>query len=54
MTEDNKSEMHRRRITLNDGRYMVFYTFEDETAAPVDEGKAIAEPQPAREAEDVP
>ncbi len=25
--------MKRRRITLADGRYMIFYTFTDETAA---------------------
>jgi len=29
---DNKEqdEMHRREITLADGRYMIFYTFGDE------------------------
>ncbi len=32
---------------------MVFYTFEDETAAPADESKAITEPQPTNEAEDM-
>jgi hypothetical protein len=25
--------MRRRQITLEDGRYLIFYTFEDETAA---------------------
>ncbi|MCA1564597.1 MAG: hypothetical protein LC803_02855 [Acidobacteria bacterium] len=25
--------MQRRQITLEDGRYLIFYTFEDETAA---------------------
>jgi hypothetical protein len=26
--------MHRRRITLADGRYMIFYTFGDDAAGP--------------------
>jgi hypothetical protein len=29
-------EMHRREITLADGRYMIFYTFGDEEVQPVD------------------
>jgi hypothetical protein len=34
--------MKRRRITLADGRYLIFYTFEDETPArtPLDEESA--------------
>jgi len=26
--------MQRRQITLDDGRYLIFYTFEEETAVP--------------------
>ena len=26
--------MQRRQITLEDGRYLIFYTFDDETASP--------------------
>ena len=26
--------MQRRRITLEDGRYLIFYTFDEETASP--------------------
>lgn len=34
MTEQHEQEgMHRRRITLADGRYLIFYTF-DESPAP--------------------
>jgi hypothetical protein len=28
--ESDREEMHRREITLADGRYMIFYTFGDE------------------------
>ncbi len=27
-------EMHKRRTTLEDGRYLIYYTFGDEPAAP--------------------
>jgi len=37
--------MHRRRITLDDGRYMIFYTF-DETTAPLNTGESEPPPQP--------
>lgn len=50
----DENVMRRRRITLKDGRYMIFYTFEGESSAPADEGKAIPEPQPVNEAEDEP
>jgi hypothetical protein len=30
--------MQRRQITLEDGRYLVFYTFEEETASPSNSG----------------
>jgi len=29
-SDKEREEMHRREITLPDGRYMVFYTFGDE------------------------
>jgi hypothetical protein len=29
-SEKDSEEMHRREITLPDGRYMIFYTFGDE------------------------
>ena len=32
--------MQRRRITLEDGRYLVFYTFDEETASPSASGTA--------------
>ena len=32
--EDEQERMHRRRVTLNDGRYLIFYTFGDEGSAP--------------------
>ena len=35
--------MKRRQITLADGRYLIFYTFDDETA--VQEGGAVEQPQ---------
>jgi hypothetical protein len=44
--------MQRRLIILKDGRYMIFYTFDDESAAPADSGAASAPRQPVNEAED--
>jgi hypothetical protein len=33
MTEQDEQEgMHRRRITLADGRYLIFYTFDEQPA----------------------
>lgn len=29
-SDKEREEMHRREITLPDGRYMIFYTFGDE------------------------
>jgi hypothetical protein len=56
MDNESKDVMHRRRITLKDGRYMIFYTFdgEPEVAAPDDAEEAIVEPQPKNEAGDEP
>ncbi len=48
--------MQQRRITLDDGRYLIFYTFEDEGAqAATDEareGAAQASPKPEPQAEE--
>ncbi|HEX8773894.1 MAG TPA: hypothetical protein VF735_09810 [Pyrinomonadaceae bacterium] len=49
--------MHKRQITLADGRYLIFYTFEDEDAPPVaasevKEASKRPEPEARPEAED--
>ncbi len=36
--------MHRRRITLNDGRYIIFYTFDGATA-PLNTGESAPQPE---------
>jgi hypothetical protein len=54
--------MQRRQITLEDGRYLIFYTFEEETASPSNSGapardeesserpdEPVAEPQATEE-----
>jgi hypothetical protein len=51
--------MHRRRITLADGRYMIFYTFDESPVAPTEtqgagdgaSEKRESEPQPQAEEE---
>jgi hypothetical protein len=35
--------MQRRQITLEDGRYLIFYSFDAETAAPVDADEGAAQ-----------
>jgi hypothetical protein len=42
--------MQQRRITLEDGRYLIFYTFEDE-AAPSASSEASGETERARKVE---
>ena len=37
--------MHRRRITLDDGRYMIFYTFDGATPS-LNTGESEPPPQP--------
>ena len=32
--------MQRRQITLEDGRYLIFYTFDEETNAPSNSGES--------------
>ncbi|HEX8746228.1 MAG TPA: hypothetical protein VF717_03455 [Pyrinomonadaceae bacterium] len=47
--------MNRRRITLADGRYLIFYTFEEAEAEAVSRTKAEAkpaEPEAVSEAEE--
>ena len=55
-SEDAESEMHKRRITLPDGRYLIFYTFEDQSAAPAsaseEDGAERPEPEPLPDAEE--
>jgi hypothetical protein len=57
MPEQNEQQgMHKRRITLADGRYLIFYTFDDLPAgAAAEEGQAgtgasRAEPQASPQA----
>lgn len=46
--------MNRRRITLADGRYLIFYTFDEEaeTPSPVNAEEKPAEPEAVAEAEE--
>jgi hypothetical protein len=48
--------MQQRRITLEDGRYLIFYTFEDEAAPPASGGEGErdveVEPQAKPQAEE--
>ena len=48
-TLEQVGQLHRRRITLADGRYLIFYTFDDEGAQPsqvTDERQPQPEPEP--------
>jgi hypothetical protein len=56
--QSEQNGMHRRRVKLQDGRYMIFYTFDELPAAQTeDEGqdasasKREPEPQPVAEEE---
>jgi hypothetical protein len=45
--------MHKRRTTLEDGRYLIYYTFGDEADSPAGEGaggESRPEPEAATEA----
>jgi hypothetical protein len=46
--EDGPTGMQKRRITLHDGRYLIFYTFEDE---PVPNASTDKETDAVRRAE---
>lgn len=43
--------MEKRQITLEDGRYLIFYTFEDEQPAPPAEKSEADGREPAPDAE---
>lgn len=54
MTEENEQKgMHRRRVQLADGRYLLFYTFDD-LPAPMAETQRASEEASAREPEPQP
>ncbi|HLL15439.1 MAG TPA: hypothetical protein VK388_10265 [Pyrinomonadaceae bacterium] len=40
--------MQRRQTTLEDGRYLIFYTFEEETAAPSNSDEEASAPADSR------
>jgi hypothetical protein len=46
-------EMHKRRITLDDGRYLIFYTFGGDEPSPApqsaEEQSAASKPEPLAE-----
>ena len=49
----DKKGMHKRQITLEDGRYLIFYTFEDEPAPSTENPDAQRpEPEPEPQAEE--
>jgi hypothetical protein len=55
--EDEQEDMRRRKITLADGRYMIFYTFEQRRAPSASDNgegaeEARREPEPVAEAEE--
>jgi hypothetical protein len=54
--EDEERVMHQRRITLPDGRYLIFYTFEEEATAPaasdLEAGARQPETEPSTDAEE--
>lgn len=49
-------QLHKRRTTLADGRYLIFYTFGREEATPPQQhqsqGDALPEPEPKTSAEE--
>ena len=54
--QDKQQGMHKRRITLEDGRYMIFYTFDESPVAETqktesagEKSEAEAEPQAEEE-----
>ena len=55
MTDDSGEEgaghMRKRRTTLEDGRYLIYYTFDDEDDG--GEGAASVRPEPSAEERDV-
>ena len=51
-TRVGAGEMRKRRTTLEDGRYLIYYTFEDSGGADETEGDAARGPHDERRAED--
>jgi predicted lipoprotein with Yx(FWY)xxD motif len=51
--EDGQTGMHKRQITLHDGRYLIFYTFEDERKGASASSEKETEEARRREAEAV-
>jgi len=52
---DDGDTMHRRRITLEDGRYLIFYTFDGaEAPPPSDENVSSQQPDAVPVAEEEP
>ena len=52
--EDEQRGMHKRRITLHDGRYLIFYTFDDKGAGPSASADKETEEAHGREPDAVP
>jgi hypothetical protein len=54
MSETGEQQgMHKRRITLADGRYLIFYTFDDSPAPQAEtEGSRRRAPEPQAQAEE--
>jgi hypothetical protein len=51
--QSGETSLKKRRIKLKDGRYMIFYTFEDEPAPSSEDTRAKrSEPKPKAQAED--
>ena len=44
--ENGHRGMHKRRITLVDGRYLIFYTFEDANTASTSAGVEASDTRP--------
>ena len=45
-------EMHKRRTTMEDGRYLIYYTFGEGGGAAEPNGEAARGPRPEPQAED--
>jgi hypothetical protein len=52
MDQSGTLEMKKRRIALKDGRYLIFYTFENQPQPANAEGTERPEPQARPQAED--
>jgi hypothetical protein len=43
--------MEKREVTLEDGRFLIFYTFDDEPTMPANDDAAAGRPEPQAEPE---